>query len=164
MMSHCACGGRGSHGVDRRQARAGCWGVRNLVGWMRPQPKSKLAAWEVESQGEALPSPLGGSNRLFLHEILWIIRVKHLVAQLVKNLPAIQETLVWFLGWEDLLEKGTAIHCSILAWRIPWTYTVNGVTKSRTWLSKFHFKKSCLNYAKNMNCVLIRKDIQILRV
>ena len=44
-----------------------------------------------------------------------------LVAQLVKNLPAMQEILVRFLGWEDLLEKGTAIHSSILAWRIPWT-------------------------------------------
>ena len=44
-----------------------------------------------------------------------------LVAQLVKNLPAMQETPVQFLGWEDLLEKGTATHSSILAWRIPWT-------------------------------------------
>ena len=44
-----------------------------------------------------------------------------LVAQLVKNLPAMQETLVGFLGWEDLLEKGKATHSSILAWRIPWT-------------------------------------------
>ena len=43
-----------------------------------------------------------------------------LIAQLVKNLPAIQETLVRFLGWEDPLEKGKATHSSILAWRIPW--------------------------------------------
>ena len=43
------------------------------------------------------------------------------VAQLVKNLPAIQETLVQFLGQEDPLEKGKATHSSILAWRIPWT-------------------------------------------
>ena len=43
------------------------------------------------------------------------------VAQLVKNLPAMQETWVRFLGWEDPLEKGTAIHSSVLAWRIPWT-------------------------------------------
>ena len=40
---------------------------------------------------------------------------------MVKNLPAVQETRVLFLGWEDLLEKGMAIHSSILAWRIPWT-------------------------------------------
>ena len=44
-----------------------------------------------------------------------------LVAQLVKNLPVMQETWVQFLGWEDPLEKGKATHSSILAWRIPWT-------------------------------------------
>ena len=43
------------------------------------------------------------------------------VAQLVKNLPAMQETWVGSLGWEDPLEKGKATHYSILAWRIPWT-------------------------------------------
>ena len=44
-----------------------------------------------------------------------------LVAQLVKNLPAMLEILVRFLVWEDPLEKGKATHSSILAWRIPWT-------------------------------------------
>ena len=44
-----------------------------------------------------------------------------LVAQLVKNPPAMKETLVRSLGWEDPLEKGKATHSSILAWRIPWT-------------------------------------------
>ena len=44
-----------------------------------------------------------------------------LVAQLVKNLPAMQETLVQFLGQEDPLEKGMTMHSSILIWRIPWT-------------------------------------------
>ena len=43
-----------------------------------------------------------------------------LVAQLVKNLPAIRETWVRSLGWEDPLEKGKATHSSILDWRIPW--------------------------------------------
>ena len=43
------------------------------------------------------------------------------VAQLVKNLPAMQETCVRSLGWEDPLGKGKATHSSILAWRIPWT-------------------------------------------
>ena len=55
-----------------------------------------------------------------------------LVAQLVKNPPAMWETWVWSLGWEDTLEKGKATHSSILAWRIPGT-------KSQTWLSVFHF-------------------------
>ena len=44
-----------------------------------------------------------------------------LTAQLGKNLPAVQETWVQFLGQEDLLEKEMAIHSSILAWRISWT-------------------------------------------
>ena len=44
-----------------------------------------------------------------------------LVAQLVKNPPAMWETWVRSLGWEDPLEKGKATHFSILAWRIPWT-------------------------------------------
>ena len=44
-----------------------------------------------------------------------------LVAQLVKNLSAMQETWIWFLGQEDPLEKGMVTHSSTLAWRIPWT-------------------------------------------
>ena len=50
-----------------------------------------------------------------------------LVAQTVKNLPAMQETGVQSLGWEDPLEKGRATHCSILAWRIPWTEEPSGL-------------------------------------
>ena len=61
-----------------------------------------------------------------------------LVAQLVKNLPAMWETHIGSLGWEDPLEKGMATHFSILAWRIPWTI-VYGIAKSWTPLSKFHF-------------------------
>ena len=49
-----------------------------------------------------------------------------LVAQLVKNLPTMQETWVWSLGWEDPLEKGMATHSSTLAWRIPWTEDLAG--------------------------------------
>ena len=44
-----------------------------------------------------------------------------LVAQLVKNLPAMRETWVQSLDWEDLLEKEKCTHSSILAWRTPWT-------------------------------------------
>ena len=54
----------------------------------------------------------------------------------VKNLSAVQEVWVRFLGWEDPLEEGMATHSSTLAWRIPWTEeacsSVHGVTKSRT--------------------------------
>ena len=44
-----------------------------------------------------------------------------LVAQMVKHLPAMRETWVQFLGWEDPLEKEMGIHSSTLAWKIPWT-------------------------------------------
>ena len=44
-----------------------------------------------------------------------------IVAQLVNNLPAVQDTWVQSLGWEDSVEKRKATHFSILAWRIPWT-------------------------------------------
>ena len=60
-----------------------------------------------------------------------------LVVQMVKNLPAMWETWVPSLGWEDPLQEGMATHSSILAWRIPWTeerggLPVHGVTKSQT--------------------------------
>ena len=49
------------------------------------------------------------------------------VAQMVKSLPAMQETWVSSLGWDDPLEKEIAIHSSILAWRIPWTEEPGGL-------------------------------------
>ena len=52
---------------------------------------------------------------------IWICTWASLVAQLVKNPPAMREAWVGSLGWEDRLEKGKAPHSSILAWRIPWT-------------------------------------------
>ena len=62
------------------------------------------------------------------------------VTQLVKNLPAMWETWVQSLGWEDPLEKGLATHSSIFAWRIPmnigaWWAAVHGVGRSQTLLS-----------------------------
>ena len=55
----------------------------------------------------------------------------------MQNLPAVQETWVQSLGWEDPLEKEKTTYSSILAWRIPWT--VHGVTKSQKQLRNFHF-------------------------
>ena len=60
------------------------------------------------SAGEGIGYPLQSSSA-------------YLEAQLVKNLPAVWETWVRSLGWEDPLEEGMATHSSILAWRIPWT-------------------------------------------
>ena len=50
-----------------------------------------------------------------------------LMAQMVKNLPTMQETQVQSLGWEDPLEKGMATHSRILAWRIPWIEEPDGL-------------------------------------
>ena len=49
------------------------------------------------------------------------------MAQTVKNIPAVQETQVQSLGWEDPLEKGMITHSSILTWRISWTEESGGL-------------------------------------
>ena len=61
------------------------------------------------------------------------------MAQPVKNLPAMQETLVQSLDWEDPLERGVSTHYSIPAWRNSMDFIVHGVAESQTWLSDFHF-------------------------
>ena len=71
-----------------------------------------------------------------------------LVAQVVKNPPAMWETWVWSLYWEDPLEKEKATLSSILAWRIPWT-TQSMESQSRTRLSDFHFQQKCLRRWKS---------------
>ena len=69
------------------------------------------------------PSSITGSGRFpgegmgYPIQYSWVF----LIAQMVKNLPAMQETWVQSLGWEDPLEEGMATHSSILDWRIPWT-------------------------------------------
>ena len=80
----------------------------------------------------AEPSSIPGSGRSagegigYPLQYSWASRV----AQLVKNLPAMWETWVRSLGWEDPLEKGTTTHSSILAWRIPWMYSPWGRKES----------------------------------
>ena len=74
-----------------------------------------------------------------------------LVAQMIKNLPAMQETVL-SLGWEDPLEKELATHSNILAWRIPidrghWQATVHGIAKSWTRLSRLSRHRSSLGWA-----------------
>ena len=67
-----------------------------------------MIPWSGRSTGEGIG---------YLLQYSWA----SLVAQLVKNLPAMWGTSVQSLGWEKPLEKGKATHSSILAWRIPWT-------------------------------------------
>ena len=85
---------------------------------------------EREESGRGqLRQGLGGIRML---DFRLVFRGRHwrvgtsLVAQMVKNLPAMQETWAQSLGQEDPLEKGMAIHSSILAWRIPWTESLAG--------------------------------------
>ena len=59
--------------------------------------------------------------QIYTQKYIYIHTWASLVTQLVKNPPAMRETWVRSLGWEDPLEKGNATHSSILAWRIPWT-------------------------------------------
>ena len=76
-------------------------------------------------------------ERIVFQSFQWMAS---LVAQTVKNLPAMWETWVRSLGWEDPLEEGMATHSSVLAWRNPvdrraWWVTVHGAANSWTWLS-----------------------------
>ena len=77
---------------------------------------------------------------------------------MVKNLPAVQETWVQFLGWEDLLEKGMAAHSNILAWRIPWTEElgrlVNGVTESDT-TEQLTLSRFVIAFLPRSKCLII---------
>ena len=63
-----------------------------------------------------------------------------MVAQLVKSLPAMQETQVQFLGWEDVLEKEMATHSSNLAWEIPWTEELHGLQSMGSQKSRIAIK------------------------
>ena len=66
------------------------------------------------------------------------------MSQMVKNPPAVRDTWVLSLGWEDPLKKGMATHSSILVWRIPWTEEPGRLwsmgSQSQTQLSDFHFR------------------------
>ena len=74
-------------------------------------------------------------NKFMLEEVKY--SWASLVTQLVKNLPAMQDTWIWSWGWQEPLEKEKAIHSSILAW--------GKVAKSWIWLSDFHFDDRTLS-------------------
>ena len=84
-----------------------------------------------------------------------------LVAQLVKNPPAMQETWVPSLGWEDLLEKGKATHSSILAWRIPWTEEPGGLWSMWSQRVRYNWATNTFTFSyiiefwKNNVCIYI---------
>ena len=70
-------------------------------------------------------SKVGIMDSKFLHLYMW--KWASLLAQMIKNPPAMQETQVRSLGWEDPLEKGMATHSRILTWRSPWTEEPGGL-------------------------------------
>ena len=79
--------------------------------------------------------------------------------QAVKNLPAMQETWVRSLGWEEPLENGKATHSSILTWRIPWTeWSMESQRIRHDWVTFTHFTQfssvaqSCPTLCNSMNC------------
>ena len=84
---------------------------------------SCLSAGKESTSNAGDPGLIPGSGRSPGEEIGYPLQYSwaSLMAQLVKNRPAMQETWVRSLGWEDPLEKGKASHSSILAWRITWT-------------------------------------------
>ena len=84
-------------------------------------PGSSAAKESACNAGD--PSLIPGSGRSAGEGIVYPLQDSwaSLVAQTIKNMPAMQETWVQYLGWEEPLEKKTATHSSILAWRIPWT-------------------------------------------
>ena len=90
---------------------------------------SSVLAWRIPGTGEScgLPS-MGSQSRTRLKQLSSSSNSKaSLVAQRLKCLPAMWETWVRSLGWEDPLEKEMATHSSILAWRVPWTEEPGGL-------------------------------------
>ena len=111
---------------------------------------SSVLAWRIPGMGEPGGLPSMGSHRVghdwsdlapsqkylcFLiapnpkESFISLNPWTSLVAQQVKNPPAMRETWVQSLGWEDSLEKGKVTHSSILAWRIPWTVQSMGLQR-----------------------------------
>ena len=91
------------------------------IKWFTRLPDSSVGKESVYSAED--PGFIPGSKKSHGEGIGYHLQYSwaSLMDKLVKNLPAMQETCVLSLGWEDPLEKGKAIHSSILAWRIPWT-------------------------------------------
>ena len=94
-------------------------------------PHSQVGKESTCNAGD--PSSIPGSGRSAGERIGYPLQYSwaSLMAQLVKNLPAMQETWVQSLDCEDPLEKGKATHSSILAWRIPWTVQSMGLQRVR---------------------------------
>ena len=115
--------------MDREAWRAAIHGVPKSWTWLSDWTELKdcLEQRGGEDSAENWQFFSKTISRLHCFSLYKIIFIKglltwaSLIVQLVKNSPTKQETVVWFLGWEDPLEKGKVTHFCILAWRIPWT-------------------------------------------
>ena len=124
-------------------------------------PGSSAAKESTCSAGD--PSLIPGSGRSPGEGIGYQLHYSwaSLVAQLVKNLPAVWETWVWSLGWEGPLEKGKATHSSILAWRIPSTIQSMGsqrvghdwVTLTFTYQHRQELSNLLFSLVQSLSCV-----------
>ena len=134
--------------------------IFNLLGpcenWQQCMQGTLCVVRSTEQWGSLTKMPLY-TNSIWEINLLWSSRAS-LVAQLVKNLHAVQETQVWSLGGEDPLEKGMATHSNILAWRTPWTEESGGLQTTGSkrvghdWLSytfSFHFAMVLSNHEFN---------------
>ena len=94
-------------------------GKLNVIWYLGCDPGSKQGEQFKNQGNQNKLSTLGNNND--------VLNAASQVDQAVKNLPAMQETWVQSLGWEDPLEKEMATHSSILAWEIPWTEELDGL-------------------------------------
>ena len=114
----------------------------------RKPPKTKinlLSVYTAAGDPGSIPGSGGSAGDGIRYPLQY--SCASLVAQLVKNPPAMRETWVWSLGWDLSLEKGQAMHSRILAWRTPGT--VWGVAKSQTQLNDFHLQYICSSINNN---------------
>ena len=88
---------------------------------------TSILVWRIPMDRGDWCSPWGHKKLNMTEQLTFMAFGASLVAQLVKNPPAMQETWVRSLGWEEPLEEGMASHSSILAWRLPWTEEPGGL-------------------------------------
>ena len=100
---------------------AGMATYSSIPAWRIPWTEEPGGLQSMESQSDMTEWLSTVHSTSHLKHFFWMLNGASLVAQIVKRLPAVWETRVRFLGWEDTLEKEMATHSSTLAWKIPWT-------------------------------------------
>ena len=140
----------------------------SVLAWRIPGTGGSRGLPSLASQSRTQLKWLSSSSMILLHLLFWTHQWKahvsghlgiSLVAQIVKNLLAVQATQVQFLGWEDPLEKGMAIHFSILAWRILWTQGAWRATVHRVTKISYNFQASLV--AQMVNNLPAMQETQI---